>query len=157
MIMERKSESGESLLLTVREVAKLLGISSRTVWRMLSSGTLPVKPVALGTVARWRRGDIEAFAEELPDVHGMLRPKPDKQRIQVKNSTRESRKIRGEAKRQTSVGKATDGPTGSKTLPAGAGRTGRIVHHRTMARAAKGAQGIVAAPLQAVSGRWARL
>ena len=101
MIMERKSESGESLLLTVREVAKLLGISSRTVWRMLSSGTLPVKPVAVGTVARWRRADIEAFADGLPDVKGLLRPKPDKERAAKKPAA---------AKRGKSAGKRNAKP-----------------------------------------------
>ncbi len=85
MIMDArgKLEASESLLLTVREVALLLSVSTRTVWRLVSAGEL-VRPVALGSVARWRRGDVEAFATSLPDVKGILRPKPDKQRIRLK-------------------------------------------------------------------------
>jgi excisionase family DNA binding protein len=80
-----KLEANESLLLSVREVALLLSVSTRTVWRLVSAGEL-VRPVALGSVARWRRGDVEAFATSLPDVKGILRPKPDKQRIRLKTA-----------------------------------------------------------------------
>ena len=42
------------------EVAELLGISSRQVWR-LSSGGLLSQPVRLGGVTRWRLSDVQAL------------------------------------------------------------------------------------------------
>lgn len=68
--MIRKSDSGDKpysddpLLLTDREVAGLLSISRRTVWRLTSTGELP-KPIKLGRASRWRRADLEAFISEV--------------------------------------------------------------------------------------------
>ena len=50
-------EAPERLALSVREVAKLLGISERHVWTLHSSGRLPA-PVRLGRSVRWRADDI---------------------------------------------------------------------------------------------------
>jgi|SRR5579875_1148525 len=52
-------------LLTVREVARRLSISERTVWRWTALGLLPppVHPHARST--RWRAADIERYLEEL--------------------------------------------------------------------------------------------
>lgn len=52
-------------LLTVRDVARRLSISERTVWRWTSLGLLPlpVHPHARST--RWRSADIERYLEEL--------------------------------------------------------------------------------------------
>jgi excisionase family DNA binding protein len=47
-------------LLTVREVAAALRISSRQVWKLLSSGRLPA-PVRLSRSVRWRASDIAEF------------------------------------------------------------------------------------------------
>ncbi len=52
------------LLLTVDEVAELLGVSRRSVWRLSSGPDLP-SPVKLGRSARWRRADIMAYVEDL--------------------------------------------------------------------------------------------
>ena len=46
-------------LLTVRDVARLLSVSTRQVWRLREHGQLP-RPVRLGGSVRWR-------AEELCD------------------------------------------------------------------------------------------
>lgn len=48
------------LLLTAREVANLLRISLRTLWRLKSAGRLP-EPVRLGAALRWRVTDLQAF------------------------------------------------------------------------------------------------
>lgn len=52
-------------LLTVREVARRLSISERTVWRWTAMGLLPppVHPHARST--RWRSADIERYLREL--------------------------------------------------------------------------------------------
>jgi excisionase family DNA binding protein len=45
--------------LTVKQVAKYLQISVRSVWRWSSSGKLP-RPIRLSaTCHRWRRSDVE--------------------------------------------------------------------------------------------------
>jgi excisionase family DNA binding protein len=54
-----------SQLLTVRDVAALLRIHPRSVWRMSASGQLPA-PLALGAkTIRWRAADIEAYLTTL--------------------------------------------------------------------------------------------
>jgi len=50
-------------LLKASEVADLLGIAERTVWRYRSSGELPA-PVSIGGATRWRLTDIQAFIDE---------------------------------------------------------------------------------------------
>lgn len=47
-------------LLSVKQVAGVLGISTRHVWKLVASGRLP-KCVRLSRSVRWRRADIEAF------------------------------------------------------------------------------------------------
>ena len=48
------------LLLSVEEVAALLGCSPSHVWRLHASGKVP-KPVKLGRLVRWRRAEIAAW------------------------------------------------------------------------------------------------
>ena len=52
-------------LLTVRDVARRLSISERTVWRWTALGLLPppVHPHARST--RWRAADIERYLQDL--------------------------------------------------------------------------------------------
>jgi excisionase family DNA binding protein len=46
--------------LNVRQVAELLGVHPRTVWRLVSSGDLP-QPIKISAkVVRWRVADLEA-------------------------------------------------------------------------------------------------
>lgn len=49
-------------LLRAADVAKMLSVSTRTVWRMRDAGELP-RPVRLGNgnLVRWRSSDIEDF------------------------------------------------------------------------------------------------
>jgi excisionase family DNA binding protein len=55
--------SATTLLLTVTEVARLLGISTRSVWRLARAGRCP-EPVRLGRATRWRRREVEAWVSE---------------------------------------------------------------------------------------------
>ena len=48
------------LLLSVREVAKALGMSERTVWRLAATGDIP-PPLAIGRSRRWSRSTLEAW------------------------------------------------------------------------------------------------
>lgn len=49
-------------LLSVDQVAALMQISTRTVWRLLSSGEL-IEPVRMRGNTRWRRVELEAWIE----------------------------------------------------------------------------------------------
>lgn len=49
-------------LLSVDQVASLLQVSTRTVWRLLSSGEL-IEPVRMRGNTRWRRVELEAWIE----------------------------------------------------------------------------------------------
>ena len=57
-----QATDGKSLLLRVSEVAQLLGISERSVWRMQSAGKLPAAVRLAGSI-RWRRVEIEAWVD----------------------------------------------------------------------------------------------
>lgn len=48
----------EVALVSVREVAELLGVNARTVWRMAQTGDIPA-PIRLSErVVRWRLSDL---------------------------------------------------------------------------------------------------
>lgn len=49
-------------LLSVDQVAALLQVSTRTVWRLLSSGEL-IEPVRMRGNTRWRREELESWIE----------------------------------------------------------------------------------------------
>jgi excisionase family DNA binding protein len=51
-----------SLLLTASDVAVLLGISKRQVFRLSSAGQLPGR-VKVGRLTRWRREDVQRWIE----------------------------------------------------------------------------------------------
>ena len=54
----------KKLLLTVKEVAALLGLSERTVWKLSSCGKIP-QPARLGRSVRWSRKKLEEFVEQM--------------------------------------------------------------------------------------------
>ncbi|HTV49187.1 MAG TPA: helix-turn-helix domain-containing protein [Phycisphaerae bacterium] len=60
-----KSSNPASALMKDWEVAELLSLSRRQVWKLSSAGKLPA-PVRLAGSTRWRRGEIEAIIETLP-------------------------------------------------------------------------------------------
>lgn len=55
-------ETTEQLALTARQAAKLLGISTRHLWALNSSGRLPA-PIRLGRSVRWRRDELQAWLD----------------------------------------------------------------------------------------------
>jgi excisionase family DNA binding protein len=50
-------------MIDVTQVATILDISTRTVWRLVSSGELP-QTIRFGRNVRWRVSDIEAWIEK---------------------------------------------------------------------------------------------
>ena len=54
----------DCLLLTASQVAELLGVSVRHLWRMADSGHFP-RPFGLGSkLKRWSRKTVEAWVAE---------------------------------------------------------------------------------------------
>ncbi|MCA9012138.1 MAG: helix-turn-helix domain-containing protein [Planctomycetaceae bacterium] len=51
------------VLLTARQVANLLNISTRTLWRLKSAGKIP-PAIRVGNSVRWRREDLNSWIEE---------------------------------------------------------------------------------------------
>lgn len=63
--------------LGVQELAKILKISKRSVWRYVASGELP-QPIRFGRNVRWRLEDVEAWIEARISPHrngGPRRPR----------------------------------------------------------------------------------
>lgn len=54
----RDNDGGEPLLATAAQVAELLKISTRTLWRLRSDGNIP-EPVRIGGTVRWRVDEIK--------------------------------------------------------------------------------------------------
>lgn len=59
----------QTKLISAKEVLKLTGYKSRTtLWRRVRAGDFP-KPIALSAHStRWRREEIDAWIEDLPEV-----------------------------------------------------------------------------------------
>jgi excisionase family DNA binding protein len=56
------------LLISAAELASLLGISERTLWRLLSARRLP-QPLRLGRNTRWRADEIRRWIDSgCPDA-----------------------------------------------------------------------------------------
>lgn len=53
----------KSVLLTVKEVAEMLGLSERTVYRLADGGNMP-RPVKIGAAVRWRRNELDMWIEK---------------------------------------------------------------------------------------------
>jgi excisionase family DNA binding protein len=53
-------------LLTVREVAELLKVSRRTVWRWVALGRMPGPVRYSRTCVRWKASVLQAYLEALP-------------------------------------------------------------------------------------------
>ena len=54
------SDSTERLALPAEEVARLLGISTRHLWSLNSSGRLP-RPIRFGRAVRWNLEELRAW------------------------------------------------------------------------------------------------
>ena len=57
---EWSSDVGKPLLITATELAELLQVSKRTLWRLRSAGHLP-QAVRLGGTVRWRLDEIRKW------------------------------------------------------------------------------------------------
>lgn len=55
--------SQRSLLISADDLAVLIGVSTRTVWRLLSSGKL-IDPVRIGGNVRWNRELVEEWIHQ---------------------------------------------------------------------------------------------
>lgn len=64
----------EVTLLTVRQVAELLGVHARSIWRLSQAGDIPA-PIRLGErVVRWRLSDLrEHLDRKVAGAKGMGR------------------------------------------------------------------------------------
>jgi excisionase family DNA binding protein len=51
------------LLITAEEVARMMNVSTRTLWRLLSAGRFP-KPVRFGGNTRWRVAEVLRWIED---------------------------------------------------------------------------------------------
>ncbi len=50
------------ILITAEELARMMGVSERTLWRLLSGGKLP-QPVRIGRNTRWRLAEVTEWIE----------------------------------------------------------------------------------------------
>lgn len=62
MVNQVKTEKQLPQMVDCAEVAAILGISTRTVWRLIASHELP-EPLRIGRSVRWRLIDIERWIE----------------------------------------------------------------------------------------------
>ena len=67
------SDHGHALLLKAEEVARMLAISTRTLWRLVSTEGFP-QPVKFGGSTRWRAAEVTAWVE-----HGCTQETNDQQ------------------------------------------------------------------------------
>lgn len=51
------------VLIDVAKVARMLSVSTRTVWRLVSAGKLPA-PIRVGRSVRWCRAAIDAWISQ---------------------------------------------------------------------------------------------
>ena len=51
-------QTEEAVLLTPEELAEMLKVSTRTLWRLLAAGKIP-EPVRFGGSTRWRLMDVQ--------------------------------------------------------------------------------------------------
>lgn len=56
----------EPVMVTISQAARLLGVSTSTLWRLRQSHGL--RPIQIGRLRRYRLADIRRFVEELPDA-----------------------------------------------------------------------------------------
>lgn len=67
--------SNKQLFITPRQLAVMLQVSIRTLWRWRSAGRLPA-PVRLGGAVRWRLDDVTRWIDDgCPNLTGGLRPR----------------------------------------------------------------------------------
>ncbi len=55
--------NGQPALITATELAQMMRVSVRTLWRLLSAGRIPA-PIRIGGNARWRVEEIDRWIAE---------------------------------------------------------------------------------------------
>ena len=61
--MSQTAQIEEPLLISADELAVLLGMSARTIWRMLSMGKI-IEPLRIGGSTRWRLEEVRQWIDE---------------------------------------------------------------------------------------------
>ena len=69
---QSESTESEPLLVTAKQVAKLMQMSTRSLWRLRSAGEIP-EPLRIGRSVRWRLNDVKNWI-----AAGCLPPKTSK-------------------------------------------------------------------------------
>lgn len=59
-VMAKQINDVKKILLPVGEVAAMLSLSERTIWRMRTDGEMPA-PITVGKSIRWRKSDIDRW------------------------------------------------------------------------------------------------
>ena len=57
---ETSRRTGTTTLITAAELARLMHISQRTVWRLVSAGRI-IPPIRIGGNTRWRLDEVERW------------------------------------------------------------------------------------------------
>ena len=71
MIKSNEPERRWGALLSKQETAEYLSISTRTLNRLMAEKLL--QPVAIGSLLRFRRSDVDGYIESLPSARGRVR------------------------------------------------------------------------------------
>ena len=53
-------QTADDTLITADDLAKMLKLSERTLWRLLSGGKIP-EPVRIGGSTRWRLAEVQEW------------------------------------------------------------------------------------------------
>jgi prophage regulatory protein len=56
------STETQPMLVNAEEVARMLDVSERTLWRLVSAGKVPT-PVRIGRSTRWRLAEVRQWIE----------------------------------------------------------------------------------------------
>ncbi len=63
MSMSETDSVTEPLLISAKDVARMLNVSLRTLWRLRSAGDVPA-PLTIGATVRWRVDELRKFIAE---------------------------------------------------------------------------------------------
>ena len=75
-MVEKQEAPRPDRLLVVAEVAQILAVSTRQVWKLVAAGDF-VQPLRLGRSTRWRSSEVQAFLAQLsPEPEPELEPEP---------------------------------------------------------------------------------
>ena len=67
MIMAMEMERFENKrLLTVKELAEMLGLKPQTIYNRMNQGLLPIKRKKIGRLVRFEKRDVDKFIKSLP-------------------------------------------------------------------------------------------